>query len=92
MAAGSPSRRQTWHSGPGIEPQALPQLFEPFFTTKPDGQGTGLGLSQVHGFVHQAGGQVEVDSEPGRGARFHLLLPQAAEEPPPQRQGAATGP
>jgi two-component system, NtrC family, sensor kinase len=79
-------------SGPGIEPQALPQLFEPFFTTKPDGQGTGLGLSQVHGFVHQAGGQVEVDSEPGRGARFHLLLPQAAEEPPPQRQGAATGP
>jgi PAS domain S-box-containing protein len=63
-------------TGTGIAPEVRPQLFEPFFTTKPDG--TGLGLATVYGVVIGAGGRVEVESEPGRGAAFHLLLPQAA--------------
>jgi signal transduction histidine kinase len=67
-------------SGPGIPPEAMPHLFEPFFTTKADGQGTGLGLSQVHGFVEEAGGRVEVESAPGKGARFRLVLPCISED------------
>ena len=68
-------------SGTGVKPEVLPHLFEPFFTTKERGRGTGLGLSQVHGFVQQAGGRVEVTSRPGEGASFRLVLPTA---PPPQ--------
>ncbi len=62
-------------TGVGIAPEVRPQLFEPFFTTKPEG--TGLGLATVYGVVTGAGGRVEVESEPGRGAAFHLLLPSA---------------
>ena len=60
--------------GRGIHPDDLPHVFEPFFTTK-GASGTGLGLASVHGIVVQSGGRVVVESEPGRGATFRVLLP-----------------
>jgi len=61
--------------GPGIAPAVRERMFEPFFSTKAVGRGTGMGLSTVHGIVHDLGGHVVVTSEPGRGARFAVLLP-----------------
>jgi len=62
-------------TGPGIPPEILAQVFEPFFTTKPLGEGTGLGLSTVHGIIAQAGGHIRIVSPPGRGATFRIFLP-----------------
>jgi PAS domain S-box-containing protein len=69
-------------TGVGIAPGAREHLFEPFYTTKPLGKGTGLGLPMVFGIVKQHHGQVRVDSEPGRGTTFEVLLP--ASGPPPE--------
>ncbi len=63
-------------NGVGISADVQMHLFEPFFTTKPTGQGTGLGLATVHGIVRQHGGRVEVESAPGRGSAFSVLLPR----------------
>lgn len=65
-------------SGCGIEPDALECIFDPFYTTKPKGAGTGLGLSIVYGIVTRTGGQIEVDSEVGRGTVFRVRLPIAS--------------
>jgi CheY-like chemotaxis protein len=62
-------------NGTGIPPEIRLHLFEPFFTTKPVGDGTGLGLSTVHGIVKQHGGDVSVDSVVGRGSVFRVYLP-----------------
>jgi PAS domain S-box-containing protein len=68
-------------TGPGFDPELLARLFEPFFTTKAPGEGTGLGLSVVHGIVTQAGGGLEASSAPGSGATFRVYLPRHAQEP-----------
>ena len=62
-------------TGVGMSNDVLERAFEPFFTTKPQGQGTGLGLSQVYGFVRQPGGLVRIDSTPGHGTNVRLMLP-----------------
>ena len=64
-------------SGPGMDAATLQRIFEPFFTTKPVGQGTGLGLSVVHGVMRTHGGAVDVHSAPGLGSRFTLYFPVA---------------
>jgi signal transduction histidine kinase len=64
-------------TGIGIAADNIARVFEPFFTTKPVGQGTGLGLSMSYGILHDLGGSIAVDSEPGAGATFTLRLPRA---------------
>nr|WP_096358861.1 ATP-binding protein [Variibacter gotjawalensis] len=66
-------------TGGGIAPETIAHIFDPFFTTKEVGKGTGLGLSQVYGFAKQSGGDVQVESELGRGTTFTILLPRANE-------------
>jgi signal transduction histidine kinase len=78
-------------SGAGMPPEVLEHAFEPFYTTKPLGQGSGLGLSQVYGFVKQSNGHVALDSVPGRGTRVHLYLPAVVETSPPGPAIAGSG-
>ena len=83
-------------SGLGMSRDVLSRAFEPFFTTKPTGQGTGLGLPQIYGFVKQSGGFVRIDSSPGRGTSVRIYLPgreplanPAAEDAPVAEEGPA---
>ncbi len=74
-------------SGTGMPPDVVARAFEPFFTTKPQGRGTGLGLSQVYGFVTQSGGRVRIDSQPGQGTAIELTLPVSADGVPAETAG-----
>lgn len=64
-------------TGYGISEEDLPKIFDPFFTTKEAGQGTGLGLTVVHNIVQEHGGTIAVESEPGKGTTFTVMLPAA---------------
>ena len=81
--AGAPwVRLQARDTGVGMSADVLAHLFEPFFTTKERGKGTGLGLASVYGAVRQSGGDIRVQSVPGMGTTFEVLLPPALDDSP----------
>jgi two-component system cell cycle sensor histidine kinase/response regulator CckA len=77
IAAGAYVLMSVGDTGTGIEPDAQDRIFDPLFTTK-SGTATGMGLTSVRGAVDHAGGRIDVDSEPGRGTTFRVLLPAAS--------------
>jgi PAS domain S-box-containing protein len=79
LASGDYAAISVIDNGTGMSREVLARVAEPFFTTKPMGKGTGLGVSMVHGFAHQSGGGLKIESELGRGTAITLFLPRLAE-------------
>ena len=77
-------------TGVGIPPEALAHIFEPFFSTKQKESGVGLGLAVVYGIVHRHGGSIDVESKPGRGTTFRVVLPRRCQGADASSQAAAT--
>jgi CheY-like chemotaxis protein len=75
LQTGKYLRLEVSDTGTGINKDKLERIFEPYFTTKPKDEGTGLGLSVVHGIVTSHGGHITVYSEPDQGTTFHIFLP-----------------
>lgn len=94
LAPGSYVSVSVRDTGSGIEPLVLGRIFEPFFTTKERGRGTGLGLASAYGIVRHHGGTIAVESAPGQGATFTVVLPASGKSvvaPAPLAGGAAAG-
>ena len=87
LAPGSYAVLRVADTGHGMDKGLMERIFTPFFTTKRPGEGTGMGLSTVHGIVRSLGGSVFVESELGKGSRFEVYLPLAGPGPVPDRAG-----
>jgi len=93
LGPGRYARLTVADNGPGMTPEVREKIFDPFFTTKPPGRGTGLGLSVVRGIMDQLQGAISVDSRPGHGAVFTVLIPLASlQAPRPGQRQPPPGP
>ncbi len=88
LSPGKYVRLSVSDTGEAIEPHILEKIFDPYFTTKKIGEGSGMGLSVVHGIVKSHGGEISVTSEPGKGTVFHVLFPGIEADPEPESEAA----
>lgn len=86
LSPGNYLRLTVRDTGCGIEKSVMERIFEPYFTTQDKGEGTGLGLAVVHGIVTSIGGEISVESNPGKGTAFHVFFPVFEGEPLPEVQ------
>jgi signal transduction histidine kinase len=93
LPSGSYLKLEVADTGNGMPSHVMERIFEPFFTTKPKGQGTGMGLSVVHGIVKKHGGDIQVQTTPGEGSIFQVFFPVAQQggQPPVEKKNGEPG-